>query len=109
MSIEVTDALVARIATLARLALPAEESEAIQDHFRKVLKFVEKLGELDLSQVDPSLFSLDASNIHREDEVKASLSVEDAIAAAPASHPPYFLVPRIVADAADAPEPEMMP
>ncbi len=102
MSIEVTDSLVSRIAVLARLKLSAEESAELKNHFEKVLGYVESLEELDLSSVDPSLFSLEASNVHREDEVAESLSNEAARQAAPASEPPFFLVPRIVGGAEEA-------
>ncbi len=106
MSIEVTDELVSQVARLSRLALSSAESEKLKIHFRKVLKFVEELEELDLKDVDPTLFALDESNIHREDEIRPSLPVDSALANAPAKNPPYFVVPRIVADAS---EPEMSP
>ena len=99
MAIEVTDELVARIARLSRLALTDEESREMKEHFRKVLRLVEELEDLDLAPVDPSLFSLDESNIQREDEILPSFSSDEAIRNAPAKHPPYFVVPRIVADA----------
>lgn len=95
---EVTPDLVERVARLARLSLSPEESREMEEHFRKVLAFVEELQQLDLEGVDPSLFSLDASDIVRDDVPGASLPVEDTLRPAPASSPPYFLVPRIVAD-----------
>ena len=62
---------------------------------------VEDLQQLDSSEVDPSLFSLEASNIYRADEPRTSLPLAEVLAIAPAAQPPYFLVPRIVADAGD--------
>ncbi len=102
MSIEVTDALVAKVAILSRLELTDEEAREMKEHFQKVLQFVEDLQELDLSEVDPSLFSIEASNVDREDEVKTSFTNAEALSAAPASEPPYFLVPRIVGGVGDA-------
>lgn len=104
MSIEVTDELVDRIARLSRLALSPEEIREIKAHFEKVLQFVRELEELDLDSVDPSLFSLDASNIHREDEIRPSFRDGEALANAPGKKLPYFLVPRIVEDAPGAGE-----
>ncbi|MBN1442284.1 MAG: Asp-tRNA(Asn)/Glu-tRNA(Gln) amidotransferase subunit GatC [Planctomycetes bacterium] len=103
---DVTDELVAKIARLSRLALGEEESAEMKEHFRKVLGFVSELESLDLEGVAPSLFALDASNVQREDEPAPSLPAGAALANAPAAHPPFFLVPRIVGDAG---EPEMSP
>jgi len=102
MSIEVTDALVARVAILSRLELTAQEAHEMHGHIRKVLQYVEAIEELDLDSVDPSLFALEASNVDREDEVAASLTNVQALSAAPASEPPFFVVPRIVGRVGDA-------
>ena len=71
----------------------------MEEHFTKILTFVENLQELDTSDVDPSLFSLEASNVYREDEIGNSLTNDEALSVAPGAEPPYFLVPRIIADA----------
>jgi len=102
MSIDVTDDLVAKIATLSRLSLSPEEAAEVKNHFRKILLYVEELQQLDLQGVDPSLFSLDASNVQRDDEPKASLPLADVLANAPEAKSPFFVVPRIVAEASDA-------
>ena len=100
MKIEITDQLVAYIARLSRLAQSREQAAEMKSHFLKVLDFIEELRELDTSKVDPSLFSLDASNITRADECADSLPRDEALKIAPASEPPYFLVPQIVGESA---------
>ncbi len=94
--IEVTDDLVSYVALLSRLDLSDEEARGMSEHFRKVLGYVEDLQELDLERVDPSLFSLDASDVLRDDEPADSLPNEAAMDIAPSTEPPYFLLPRIV-------------
>jgi aspartyl-tRNA(Asn)/glutamyl-tRNA(Gln) amidotransferase subunit C len=101
MAIEVTDDLVRHIAGLSRLAISPEETAELKKHFEKVLAFVAGFQDLDTSGVDPTFFSVESSNVYREDEVRPSLPVEDALRAAPASRPPYFLVPRIIQDAGE--------
>jgi aspartyl-tRNA(Asn)/glutamyl-tRNA(Gln) amidotransferase subunit C len=98
MKIEVTDQLVEHIARLSRLAQSPEDRQEMKSHFRKILQFIEELEELDTRDVDPSLFSLDASNIYREDERWESLPRDEALAIAPAAEPPYFVVPQIVGE-----------
>jgi aspartyl-tRNA(Asn)/glutamyl-tRNA(Gln) amidotransferase subunit C len=100
MAIEVTDALVRHIAGLSRIAISPAEAAELKKHFEKILAYVAAFEDLDTSGVDPTFFSVEASNIYREDACRPSLPVTDALASAPASRPPYFIVPRIVADAA---------
>jgi len=102
MTIDVTEELVARVATLSRLELSPAERQAMLAHFRNVLGYVEDLQQLDLSDVDPSTARPDGSTSTRADEVGASLTNAQALAAAGASEPPFFVVPRIVSDAGDA-------
>ena len=99
MAIEITDDLVAHVARLARLGLTSAESQEVQGHFRKILEYVRVLDALDLKSVDPSFFPLSTHSVFREDEVRPSLPVEEALRNAPASRDGYFLVPRIVAEA----------
>lgn len=62
-SIDVTDALVAHIARLARVGVSAAETASIKGHFEKVLAMVQGLDALDLQGVDPSVFPLSTQNI----------------------------------------------
>jgi aspartyl-tRNA(Asn)/glutamyl-tRNA(Gln) amidotransferase subunit C len=99
MAIEVTDDLVRHIAGLSRLAISPGEVAEIKKHFEKVLAFIAAFQDLDTSGIDPTFFSVEASNVYREDEVRPSLPGEEVLRSAPASQPPYFVVPRIVQDA----------
>ena len=103
MAIEVTDGLVAHIARLARLALSPQEAAELKGHFRKVLQYVEALDRLDVSAVDPSIFPLDTANVMREDEIRPSLAVEEALGNAPLARDDHFVVPRIIAGAPGGP------
>jgi aspartyl-tRNA(Asn)/glutamyl-tRNA(Gln) amidotransferase subunit C len=98
MPIEVTDDLVRRVAALSRIAISPEETREIKKHFEKVLAFVSSFEELDLKGIDPTTFSVEASNVYREDAPAPSLSVEDALRNAPRRKDSYFVVPRIVGD-----------
>jgi len=96
MAVDVTDELVDRIATLARLALSASEREELKAHFDKVLRFVAELETLDLEGVEPSASATADAGAHRKDEVMPSLDPEAALANAPARSGTAFVVPRIV-------------
>ena len=100
MAMDVTDDLVRQVATLSRLALSPEESAGLKEHFGKILAYIEEFQALDTKDVDPSHFSVGTANIYRGDESRPSLPAPQALANAPRSDGTYFLVPRIVGDAA---------
>ncbi len=96
MGIEVTDDLVRHVARLSRLAISVEEERGLKQHFEKILAFISAFQALDTRDIDPSIFSVEASNVFREDAPRGSLSRKDALANAPQSDGTYFVVPRIV-------------
>lgn len=87
---------VEHIARLARLKLNEEEKEKLGRQLGQILKYVEKLGELDTKDVEPAFHVVPLQNVMRKDEVKDSLPVKDALANAPATEGKYFKVPRII-------------
>lgn len=96
MAIQVTDDLVRHIAKLSRLAISEKEAKGVQQHFEKILAYIADFQALDTKAVDPSIFAGDASNVDREDAVKASLDRKLALQNAPQSDGAHFVVPRIV-------------
>ena len=93
---EVNDALVDKLAHLARLKFDASEREEIKKDLQKMIAFVEKLNELDTKGVEPMLHMSDETNVLREDEVKGSISREDALKAAPLHDDQFFKVPKVI-------------
>lgn len=87
---------VEHIAKLARLRLSEEEKEKFAQQLGQILRYVEKLRELDTKDVEPAFHVVSLQNIMCEDEVKESLPVKDALANAPATEGEYFKVPRII-------------
>ena len=93
---EVTDDLVRQVASLSRLAISPAEASGLKKHFEKILAYIAEFQALDTKDVDPSMFSVESSNVYREDEVKPSLPREEALRNAPRVSGPFFLLPRIV-------------
>ena len=93
---EVTDALIDKIAHLARLDFPESEKASIKRDLEKMIRFVEKLGELDTTGVQPLLHMSDTVNNLREDEVRGSVSTEAALRNAPRHDDRFFLVPKVL-------------
>lgn len=84
------------VAHLARLSLSPEESEKIGAQLGQILGYVEKLKELDVSQVEPTAHAVPLVNVTRPDEARPSLAHEAALRNAPAQANGLFLAPKIV-------------
>lgn len=84
------------VAHLARLALTPAEEKKLAEQLGQILGYVEKLGELDVSQVEPTAHAMPLVNVMRADEVKPSLPPAEALRNAPSQASGLFLVPKIV-------------
>ena len=93
---EVTDALVDKLAHLSRLEFNDADKAGIKNDLQRMISFVEKLDELDLSETEPLLHMSSNINVLREDEVKGSVSREEALKNAPAHNDKFFKVPKVI-------------
>jgi aspartyl-tRNA(Asn)/glutamyl-tRNA(Gln) amidotransferase subunit C len=87
---------VEHVAWLARLELSEEEEERFSKQLGQVLEHASKIKEVDTSNVPPTSHSLPLKNVFREDEVRESLSQEEALSNAPQKEKGAFLVPKII-------------
>jgi len=93
---EVNDALIENLSNLARLEFNAKEKEEIKKDLQRMIHFVEKLGELDTTGVEPLLHMSPEINVLREDILQGSVTREDALSTAPATDGVYFKVPKVI-------------
>jgi len=93
---EVTGTLVDKLAHLSRLEFNASEKEEIKNDLQRMISFVEKLDELDLEGTEPLLHMSDNVNVLRDDEVKGSITREEALKNAPAHDEKFFKVPKVI-------------
>lgn len=84
------------VAHLARIALTPEEEQKLGAQLGQILGYIEKLKELDVTGVEPTAHAIPLVNVTRPDEVRPSLSHEDALRNAPATVNGLFMVPKIV-------------
>ena len=93
---QVNNELVERLAHLARLHFTGEEMQNIQGDLQRMVSFVERLQQIDTTGVDPLLHMSDTANVLRDDEVKGSISHDEALRNAPQSDEEFFLVPKVI-------------
>lgn len=89
-------ATVARIATLARIKVPAAEQEHLAGELSHILTWIEQLNEVDTSGVAP-MSSVAAMTLPmREDKVTDGNCRDRILANAPAAAHGFFTVPKVV-------------
>ncbi|MEJ7737475.1 MAG: Asp-tRNA(Asn)/Glu-tRNA(Gln) amidotransferase subunit GatC [Chitinophagaceae bacterium] len=93
---KVTDALVTDLAHLSRLTFNEHEKQEITKDLQQMISFVEKLNEIDTSNVEPLLHMTEAIDVYREDKVGGSMPKEEALQNAPNADSDYFKVPKVI-------------
>ena len=87
---------VREVAVLARLGLSDEQITLLTGELSGILAHIEKIGELDLSGVEPMAHAVDVKNVTRPDARRPGLTQEEALSNAPESESGAFVIPRIV-------------
>jgi aspartyl-tRNA(Asn)/glutamyl-tRNA(Gln) amidotransferase subunit C len=97
----ITESDVEKIATLAHLEITDEERRALTPQMAAIVAYVEQLGELDTSQVEPAIGGLtpegERTDAAREDLARPSLGQALALEQAPDPAHGHFRVPKVIA------------
>ena len=93
---KITKKNVEYVAKLARLKLSEEEKEKFTKQLDQILKYVDKLNELDIEKVKPTSHVLPLRDVFREDKVGKSLKVEKVLENAPEKTKGFFKVPKVI-------------
>ncbi|MBA3492282.1 MAG: Asp-tRNA(Asn)/Glu-tRNA(Gln) amidotransferase subunit GatC [Rubrobacteraceae bacterium] len=91
----ISEEQVRHVANLARLGLTDDEVEKMGGQLDAILDSIERIRELDLTDVPPTANPLDLSNVLRPDGPRPELSQEEALFQAPERVDDLFGVPRI--------------
>ena len=87
---------IAKMAHLARLDVNPNEQASLLRDMNNILHFMEKLNELDTSEVEPLIYLTDEVNIFREDEVDYEVTHAEALKNAPKQDGTYFQVAKVI-------------
>mgnify|MGYP006275591787 CR=1 FL=1 len=93
---------VAKVASLARLALSADELDRMTGELQKIVGLVSQLAEVDTTSVAPLAHPLDSENVFRADEPRPSLTTAEALQSAPRHDGECFLVPAVLGESGAA-------
>ena len=81
---------------LSKLSLSSSEREKTIEELGKILSYIDKLNELDTSNVEPLIHVMQQKNVFREDEVVNGDGADEALANAPKKQDNQFVVPKTV-------------
>lgn len=93
---KITEELIDHIAHLARLEFKGEDKASIQKDMERMIEFVDKLSEVDTTNVEPLIFMSEEINRVREDEPKVTVTHEEALKNAPKKDSDYFRIPKVL-------------
>ena len=89
-------ATVKRIGRLARIRIEEGEVETYRNELNTILGFVEQLGEVDVSGVEPMTSVMPMTLRRREDKVTDGGYPEKIVANAPLTEDNFFMVPKVI-------------
>lgn len=90
----INDETIEYVGILAKLELSAEEKEQAKSDMGRMLDYIDKLGELDTTDVEPMSHVFSVENVFREDVVTNGDERERLLSNAPQEKDGMFVVPR---------------
>ncbi len=94
MANKISDETIEYVGILAKLELSDQEKEQARRDMGRMLDYIDKLGELDTTDVEPMSHVFPVQNVFREDEVTNGEMREQLLANAPQEKDGMFMVPR---------------
>ena len=95
-AMSVDSATVRKIASLARIATSDAEVEAMVPELNNILGWIEQLGEVDTSAVQPMTAVIANTLRLRDDVVSDGDKVEAVLSNAPKAAEGFYVVPKVV-------------
>ena len=90
----ISDETIEYVGILAKLELSDEEKEQAKSDMGRMLDYIDKLGELDTTDVEPMSHVFPVENVFREDVVTNGDERERLLSNAPQEKNGMFVVPR---------------
>ena len=95
---KITEPEVRHVAALANLNLSGEEVRRLRDDLDEILAHMDKLNELDTTNVEPLSHVIGLSNVMRQDVVVPSYPRDEMLRNAPKKTDKFFKVPKVIGE-----------
>lgn len=92
----IDDATIDYVGILAKLELTSDEKEQAKKDMASMLDYIDKLGELDTTGIEPMYHVFPVENVMREDIVTNGDGSRQTLANAPERNDDAFIVPKTV-------------
>jgi aspartyl-tRNA(Asn)/glutamyl-tRNA(Gln) amidotransferase subunit C len=83
------------VAHLARLEFADAELAVFTEQLSRIVEYVDQLKAVDTDGVEPLAHGVPVHNVFRDDQLGASLSVDEALANAPNRKGEFYSVPAV--------------
>jgi aspartyl-tRNA(Asn)/glutamyl-tRNA(Gln) amidotransferase subunit C len=93
---KVNDELIDKLAKLAKIEFDDKSKKEIKNDMDKMLKFVDKLNELDTKGIEPLIFMSEEINVFRADIARKTITQKEALKNVPEHNADYIMVPTVV-------------
>ena len=93
---EIDTETVLKIARLSRIKITDRESTDIQEDLNRIVKFVKKLGEVNVDGIGEFNFGKTALRDMRQDSVMVNDNTDDILKNTKSKNQDFFTVPKIV-------------
>ncbi len=93
---EITDDLIDHIAHLARLNFEGSEKDTMKGDMENIIGFIDQLNAVFTDNVEPLIFMSDAINVLREDEIKQTITQNEALKNAGHHDSDYFKIAKVL-------------
>ena len=87
---------VKHISKLARISLSEEKINSLSKDLSSIMKFIEKLNELNTDKINPLTSIINASLRTRKDEIKDGKIRDQILKNSPDKNEEFFVVPKVV-------------
>ncbi len=84
------------VANLARIELTDEEKRKFRSQFGDILKYFDKLNQVDVEGVEPTAHAFPRHNVWDDDESRPGFTAEEALSNAPDKRHDQIVVPRVI-------------
>jgi aspartyl-tRNA(Asn)/glutamyl-tRNA(Gln) amidotransferase subunit C len=92
----VTNELIDKLSTLARLKIEPEQKESLRADMQQLIGFIEKLQEVDTTGIEPLMHMTTEINKLRADEIHHPITHTEALKNAALKDDQFFLVPKVI-------------
>ena len=92
----INDETIEYVGILAKLSLSPQEKEEAKKDMSRMLDYIDRLNELDTSEVEPMSHIFPVNNVFREDVVENGDDRENMLANAPQKKDGAYMVPKTI-------------